>query len=421
MDSILLWVIAALLCACVVLLIVLLARQSKPADDTVLKDTLETQKRALADDLHRETHDMRESIATLGRGFDTHQKELLKLQLDQQEQLHKTLNSQTDKVTETLTQSVEKLQAGNEKKLDEMRATVDEKLSETLSQRLDASFKTVSEQLQNVYKSMGEMKQLAGDVNSLSRVLSNVKTRGTFAEVQLGNLLEQTLTADQFERNVSPKNNRDVVEYAVKIPSKDDDGSFVWLPIDSKFPQEDYLRIAEAAEAGDAAGVEAAAKSLETFIKDQAKKITNLYISVPKTTDFGILFLPTEGLYAEVLRRPGLAETIQTKYRVMICGPTTLTAFLNTLSMGFRTLAINKRASEVWGVLGAVKQQYEKFGGILGKVRKKIDEAGNAIDEAQKRNDQIQSKLRRVETLPENENADAMLGLTDSFISDEDE
>ncbi|MCQ2404727.1 MAG: DNA recombination protein RmuC, partial [Clostridia bacterium] len=412
MDSILLWVIAALLCACVVLLIVLLVRQSKPADDTALKDTLETQKRALADDLHRETHDMRESIATLGRGFDTHQKELLKLQLDQQEQLHKTLNSQTDKVTETLTQSVEKLQAGNEKKLDEMRATVDEKLSETLSQRLDASFKTVSEQLQNVYKSMGEMKQLAGDVNSLSRVLSNVKTRGTFAEVQLGNLLEQTLTADQFERNVSPKNNGKTVEYAVKIPSKDDDGSFVWLPIDSKFPQEDYLRIAEAAEAGDAVAVEAAAKSLETFIKDQAKKITDLYISVPKTTDFGILFLPTEGLYAEVLRRPGLAETIQTKYRVMICGPTTLTAFLNTLSMGFRTLAINKRASEVWGVLGAVKQQYEKFGGILGKVRKKIDEAGNAIDEAQKRNNQIQSKLRRVETLPENENADAMLGLT---------
>lgn len=418
MEPILLWLIAALLCVCVVLLVVLLAR--KPQSDTALKDTLETQKRALADDLHRETHDMRESITALGRGFDTHQKELLKLQLDQQEQLHKTLNSQTDKVTETLTQSVEKLQAGNEKKLDEMRATVDEKLSETLSQRLDASFKTVSEQLQNVYKSMGEMKQLAGDVNSLSRVLSNVKTRGTFAEVQLGNLLEQTLTADQFAHNVSPKNNGKTVEYAVKIPSKEDDGSFVWLPIDSKFPQEDYLRIAEAAEAGDAAGVEAAAKSLETFIKDQAKKITELYISVPKTTDFGILFLPTEGLYAEVLRRPGLAETIQTKYRVMICGPTTLTAFLNTLSMGFRTIAINKRASEVWGVLGAVKQQYEKFGGILGKVRKKIDEAGNAIDEAQKRNDQIQSKLRRVETLPDAENADAMLELTDSLLPDEE-
>ena len=419
MEPILLWLIAALLCVCVVLLVVLLARKPQ-SDDTALKDTLETQKRALADDLHRETHDMRESITALGRGFDTHQKELLKLQLDQQEQLHKTLNSQTDKVTETLTQSVEKLQAGNEKKLDEMRATVDEKLSETLSQRLDASFKTVSEQLQNVYKSMGEMKQLAGDVNSLSRVLSNVKTRGTFAEVQLGNLLEQTLTADQFAHNVSPKNNGKTVEYAVKIPSKEDDGSFVWLPIDSKFPQEDYLRIAEAAEAGDAAGVEAAAKSLETFIKDQAKKITELYISVPKTTDFGILFLPTEGLYAEVLRRPGLAETIQTKYRVMICGPTTLTAFLNTLSMGFRTIAINKRASEVWGVLGAVKQQYEKFGGILGKVRKKIDEAGNAIDEAQKRNDQIQSKLRRVETLPESENADAMLELTDSLLPDEE-
>ena len=421
MDSILLWVIAALLCACVVLLIVLLLRQSKSANDQALKDALETQKRALADDLHRESQDMAAHITTLGRGFDAHQKELLKLQLEQQEQLHKTLNSQTDKVTATLTQSVEKLQAGNEKKLDEMRATVDEKLSATLSERLDASFKTVGEQLQNVYKSMGEMKQLAGDVNSLSRVLSNVKTRGTFAEVQLGNLLEQTLTADQFERNVSPKNNRDVVEYAVKIPSKEDDGKYIWLPIDSKFPQEDYLRIVEAAEAGDAVAVEEAAKALETFVKGQAKKIAELYVSVPKTTDFAILFLPTEGLYAEVLRRPGLVETIQTKYRVMICGPTTLTAFLNTLSMGFRTIAIDKRAAEVWKVLSAVKEQYDKFGGLLGKVRKKIDEAGSAIDDAQHRNEMIQKKLRRVEDLPDGESADTLLELTDSFISDEEE
>ena len=421
MEIALLYIIAALLCACVVLLIVLLVRQSKPADDTALKDTLETQKRALADDLHRETHDMRESIAALGRGFDTHQKELLQLQNNQQEQLYKTLNSQTEKVTLTLAQSVEKLQAGNEKKLDEMRATVDEKLSATLSERLDASFKTVGEQLQNVYKSMGEMKQLAGDVNSLSRVLSNVKTRGTFAEVQLGNLLEQTLTADQFERNVSPKSNGKTVEYAIKIPSKEDDGKFIWLPIDSKFPQEDYLRISEAAEAGDAAAVEAAAKSLETFIKDQAKKIAELYLSVPKTTDFGILFLPTEGLYAEVLRRPGLAETIQTKNRVMICGPTTLTAFLNTLSMGFRTIAIDKRAAEVWKVLGAVKQQYDKFGDVLGKVQQKIEAAGKTIEEAQHRNEQIQKKLRSVETLPEADTADTVLGLSDSLLPDEDD
>lgn len=421
MDSVLLWVIAALLCACVVLLIVLLIRQNKPSDDTALKEALETQKRALSDDLHRETRDTTEAIAALGRGFDAHQKELLKIQLEQQEQLHKTLSSQTEHVTATLSTAVERLQTSNEKKLDEMRATVDEKLTATLSARLDASFKTVGEQLQNVYKSMGEMKQLAGDVNSLSRVLSNVKTRGTFAEVQLGNLLEQTLTAEQFARNVSPKGNRDLVEYAVKIPSKEDDGKYIWLPIDSKFPQEDYLRIVEAAEAGDAAAVEEAAKALETFIKGQAKKIADLYISVPKTTDFAILFLPTEGLYAEVLRRPGLVETIQTKYRVMICGPTTLTAFLNTLSMGFRTIAIDKRAAEVWSVLGAVKQQYDKFGGLLEKVRKKIDEAGSAIDDAQKRNGQIQSKLRRVEELPEGENADALLGLTDTLLPDEEE
>ncbi len=421
MQTALLWAIALLLCGCIALLIILLVRQAKPENDRALKDALETQKRGLADDLHRETRDVEEQLSALGHTFDAHQKELLQLQNNQQAQLFRVLSAQTEKMNATLTSSVEKLQMSNEKKLDEMRATVDEKLSATLSERLDASFKTVGEQLQNVYRSMGEMKQLAGDVNSLSRVLSNVKTRGTFAEVQLGNLLEQTLTAEQFGRNVSPKNDQKKVEYAVKIPSGEQDGTFVWLPIDSKFPQEDYLRLVEAAESGDAAAVEEAAKALEVFIKEQAKDIQKLYIEVPKTTDFAILFLPTEGLYAEVLRRPGLAETVQTKYRVMICGPTTLTAFLNTLSMGFRTIAINKRASEVWEVLSAVKEQYEKFGGLLGKVRKKIDEAGNAIDEAQKRQNQIQSKLRRVETLPEAESADALLGLTDTLLASEEE
>lgn len=421
MQTALLWAIALLLCGCIALLIILLVRQAKPENDRALKDALETQKRGLADDLHRETRDVEEQLSALGHTFDAHQKELLQLQNNQQAQLFRVLSAQTEKMNATLTSSVEKLQMSNEKKLDEMRATVDEKLSATLSERLDASFKTVGEQLQNVYRSMGEMKQLAGDVNSLSRVLSNVKTRGTFAEVQLGNLLEQTLTAEQFGRNVSPKDDQKKVEYAVKIPSGEQDGTFVWLPIDSKFPQEDYLRLVEASESGDAAAVEEAAKALEVFIKEQAKDIQKLYIEVPKTTDFAILFLPTEGLYAEVLRRPGLAETVQTKYRVMICGPTTLTAFLNTLSMGFRTIAINKRASEVWEVLSAVKEQYEKFGGLLGKVRKKIDEAGNAIDEAQKRQNQIQSKLRRVETLPEAESADALLGLTDTLLASEEE
>ena len=420
MQTALLWVIALLLCGCITLLIVLLCRTGR-ADDREMLDALSAQKRDLADDLHRETRDVEEQLSALGHTFDAHQKELLQLQNRQQAQLFRVLSTQTEKMNAALTSSVEKLQTSNEKKLDEMRATVDEKLSATLSERLDASFKTVGEQLQNVYKSMGEMKQLAGDVNSLSRVLSNVKTRGTFAEVQLGNLLEQTLTADQFERNVSPKNNGKAVEYAIKIPSKEDDGSFVWLPIDSKFPQEDYLRIAEAAEAGDAVAVEAAAKSLETFVKEQAKKIAELYLSVPKTTDFAILFLPTEGLYAEVLRRPGLAETLQTKYRVMICGPTTLTAFLNTLSMGFRTIAIDKRASEVWKVLGAVKQQYDKFGDMLGKVQQKIEAAGKTIEEAQHRNSIIQTKLRNVETLPEAESADTLLGLTDTLLPDEEE
>ena len=308
-----------------------------------------------------------------------------------------------------------KLQESNEKKLDEMRATVDEKLTSTLTQRLDSSFKTVGDQLKQVYHSLGEMKELASGVSDLQRVLTNVKARGTWAEVQLGNILEQTLTADQYERNVSIKNNGEMVEFAVKIPSRDDDGSIVWLPSDSKFPQEDYLRISDAADRADKAALDEAAKALERTIKNEAATISKLYIDVPRTTDFAILFLATEGLYAEVLRRPGLTEELQNKYRVMVCGPTTITAFLNTLRMGFRTIALDKRAAEVWKVLGAAKTQYETFETVLGKVRKKLDEAGNTLDEAQRRNNIIRKNLRKVEQL-EAEESDALLGLTDGSV-----
>jgi DNA recombination protein RmuC len=319
---------------------------------------------------------------------------------------------QNEKINATLSDSVEKLQQSNERKLDQMRETVDEKLTSTLTKRLDSSFKLVGEQLENVHKSLGEMKELAGGVNDLQRVLTNVKARGTWAEVQLGNILEQTLTQDQYACNVSTKGDNNRVEFAVKIPSKQDDDSFIWLPIDSKFPQEDYLRLVEAAEKADKDGVEVAGKALERRIKEEAKTISNLYINVPHTTDFAILFLATEGLYAEVLRRPGLSEELQTKYKIMVCGPTTITAFLNTLRMGFRTIALDKRAADVWKVLGAAKSQYATFEGVLAKAKKKIDEAGSTLEEASHRNSIIQKNLRSVESLEPSE-AEAVLGLTD--------
>ena len=326
---------------------------------------------------------------------------------------------QSDKLNVTLTESVQRLQQSNEKKLDEMRQTVDEKLTDTLSKRLDSSFKVVSDQLKSVHESLGEMHKLAGSVGDLQRVLTNVKSRGTWDEVQLGNILEQTLTKEQYECNVSTKNDTKRVEFAIKIPSRTEEGKFVWLPIDSKFPQEDYIRICEAAENADKAAMEAATRALEQTVKNQAKTIAELYIDVPKTTDFAIMFLATEGLYAEVLRRPGLCEEIQNKYRVMICGPTTITAFLNTLRVGFRTIALDKKASEVWKVLGAVRTQYDKFEGLLFKVKKKIDEAGSTIEDAQKRNSIIQKNLKSVELIDSNE-ADSILGISsgDDFKGD---
>ena len=297
---------------------------------------------------------------------------------------------QSEKLSTTLTKNIDSLLESNEKKLEQMRMTVDEKLTDTLSKRLDSSFKVVGEQLKSVYESLGEMRKITGDVTALQRVLTNVKARGTWAEVQLGNILEQTLTKDQYDCNVSTKNDTKRVEFAVKIPSREKDGETVWLPIDSKFPQEDYIRICEAAEKADKEALEAAQKALEQNIKNQAKTIAELYINVPKTTDFAIMFLATEGLYSEVLRRPGLCEEIQNKYRIMICGPTTITAFLNTLNVGFRTIALNKKTTEIQKTLSAVSSQYDLFESLLAKAKKKIDEAGSSIEAAQKRNTTIQ-------------------------------
>lgn len=390
------YIVLALLALVLVLELVLLLR--KPATDT--RERLSEAESRLREELRSTRQELDASLKEMNRILAENQKESLKVSGEQQEKLNATL-----------TAAVKGLQESNEKKLDQMRETVDEKLQSTLSKRLDSSFKTVGEQLQNVYKSLGEMKELASGVSDLQRVLTNVKARGTWAEVQLGNILEQTLTKEQYAQNVSIRNNGEVVEYAIRIPSRDDDGSFVWLPIDSKFPQEDYVRLCDAAERADKEGVETSAKALERVLKNEAKTIADLYLEVPKTTDFAILFLPTEGLYAEVLRRPGLMEDLQNHYRVMVCGPTTITAFLNTLRMGFRTLAIDKRAAEVWKVLGAAKTQYENFETILTKAKKKINEAAGALEDAQHRNDIIRKKLRKVEEVDSDE-AGQLLALT---------
>ena len=390
-----LYVIAALLALVIVLQILLLIR--KPKTDS--REHLEESERRLRDEVRSTRQEISGALKEMNQTITEGQKESLKVSGEHQEKLNATL-----------TTAVRGLQESNEKKLDQMRETVDEKLQSTLTKRLDSSFKTVGEQLQSVYKSLGEMKELASGVSDLQRVLTNVKARGTWAEVQLGNILEQTLTAEQYAQNVSIRGNRELVEFAVKIPSRDEDGTYVWLPIDSKFPQEDYARLVDAAEKADKEAAEAATKALERTIRNEAKTIADLYIDVPKTTDFAIMFLPTEGLYAEVLRRPGLAEELQNKYRIMICGPTTITAFLNTLRIGFRTVALDKRAAEVWKVLGAVKTQYDKFEGLLEKAKKKVDEAGNVLDDARHRNSIILKNLRNVEGVEAAE-ADDLLAL----------
>jgi DNA recombination protein RmuC len=296
------------------------------------------------------------------------------------------------------------MQADNASKLEEMRKTVDEKLHATLEQRLGDSFKLVSERLEQVHRGLGEMQTLAAGVGDLKKVLTNVKTRGTWGEVQLEALLDQVLTAEQYNKNVATRpQSGDRVEFAIRLPGRELDAGGdrpVWLPIDAKFPIEDYQRLLEAQERADPLAVEVAAKALEMRLRDEAKKIRDKYIEPPYTTDFGILYLPIEGLYAEALRRPGLAEILQREYRVSLAGPTTLAALLNSLQMGFRTLAIEKRSSEVWGVLGAIKTEFGKFGEVLEATRKKLEQATRSIESAGVRTRQIERKLKGVEALP---------------------
>jgi len=300
----------------------------------------------------------------------------------------------------TLNERLGEIQTDTAKKLEEMRKTVDEKLHATLEQRLGESFKQVSDRLEQVHRGLGEMQSLATGVGDLKRVLTNVKARGTWGEVQLGSLIEQVLTPDQYARNVSTiPSSRDLVEFAIKLPGKDE-GAPVWLPVDAKFPVEDYQRLMDAQDRADAEQVEQAAKALEARIKQEAKTIRDKYIAPPHTTDFGIMFLPTEGLYAEVLRRPGLADFIQREYRVIVSGPTTFAAVLNSLQMGFRTLVIEQRASEIWVLLGAVKTEFGKFGDVIEATQKKLDQASEQFEKVGQRTRAINRRLKGVEALP---------------------
>jgi DNA recombination protein RmuC len=340
---------------------------------------------------------------------------------NQQKQQLTTLTTDNEKrlgeVRATLETKLTAIQQDNAAKLEQMRATVDEKLQSTLETRLGESFKLVSERLEAVQRGLGEMQSLASGVGDLKRVLSNVKTRGILGEMQLAALLDQMLTPEQYAANVATVAGSDErVDFAVRLPGGDRDDQ-VWLPIDAKFPREDYERLLDAQQAADLDAMERAASALERRVRDEAKSIRAKYISPPATTDFAILFLPTEGLYAEIIRRPGLFDNLQREQRVIVAGPTTLSALLNSLQMGFRTLAIQKRSSEVWQLLGAVKNEFGKFGDVLKMVRKKLDEAGKHIDATAVRTRAIERKLRDVEFLP-GEQAEQLLG--ESLASDEE-
>ena len=378
---------------------------------------------ALADKNHTELRllveqklaEFRADQATQGRNLREEVTAGLKQQGDS---LANTLKERLETVTKTvaeqtrtIAEQLEKLRGENTAKLEQMRHTVDEKLQGTLEKRLGESFKLVSDRLEQVHKGLGEMQSLANGVGDLKRVLTNVKTRGTWGEVQLGNLLEQIFRADQYMREANcKKGSLERVDYAIRLPGKGDQDPEVLLPIDSKFPNEDYERLQMAVERADPEAVEAAAKALEMRVRSFARDIRDKYVNPPVTTDFAILFLPTEGLYAEVLRRPGLMDMIQRDYKVVAAGPTTLGAILNAVQMGFKTMAIEKRSSEVWEILGAVKTEFGKYGDVLDKVQKKLQEASSSIDAVAVRKRAIDRQLRKVEAIPDS-GAETLLAL----------
>lgn len=387
----------------------------------VLADTL----RNTTDSLNTQASSTREAQHTALLKFsETQEAASRRLSDAMTEQLHKLSESNERRLLEvrkTVEERLLSLQTDNEKKLEQMRQTVDEKLHATLEARLGESFKQVAERLDQVHKGLGEMQRLASDVGSLNRVLNNVKTRGVFGEVQLAGLLEQIFTPEQYGVNVETVPGTGArVEFAIRMPGRGD-ADVLWLPIDAKFPREDYERLLDAQDRADVAGVEQAGKAIETRLKLEAKTIREKYVAPPYTADFAILFVPTEGLYAEALRRPGLVESLQREHRVMLAGPTTLLATLNSLQMGFRTLALEKRSSEVWQVLGAVKTEFAKFGDVLAKTKKKLDEASNTIASAETRTRAMGRALKQVETMPEAQVSGLLPGLVDETGADDTE
>ena len=374
--------------------------------------------------IRQEMKENREEMARNMRELRTELNQTLNLSTQQmQNTLHRNLmttNEMQREKFEAMNRQQDVLVKSTEKRLDEMRLMVEEKLQKTLNERIGQSFELVRSQLENVQKGLGEMKTLAEDVGGLKKVLGNVKTRGTFGEIQLGALLEQMLSPEQYDSNVKTrKNATEFVEFAIKLPGKDDGKNTVYLPIDAKFPKDVYEQYVDAYEAGDIALMESTSKQLEITLKRMAKDIHDKYIEPPYTTDFAILFLPFESIYAEVIRRTSLVESLQKDYKIIVTGPTTLGAILNSLQMGFRTLAIQKRTSEVWSVLGAVKTEFGKFGGMLEKVQKNLQSAGDQLEEVMgKRTRAIERKLRQVESLPV-EDSSKMLSL-DEFVDEED-
>jgi DNA recombination protein RmuC len=395
------------------LLVMLLRRPSGSNEAAVL-----ALQQSMHEKLERIERELRTEITESSRGG--RQELTQNLALFQQSQVQQ-LTLMQKSIGDTLNQQLQQLQKSNADKLDEMRRTVDEKLQTTLEKRLSESFKQVAERLEQVHNGLGQMQKLADGVGSLQRVLTNVKTRGMFGEVQLEALLEQVLTIEQYAKQVEtkPRSNQRV-DFAIRFPGRGGaDGEPVWLPIDAKFPREDYERLLDAQDRADAVAAEVAAKALEVRIRTEAKSIAESYLAPPHTTDFAILFLPTEGLYAEVLRRPGLMDSLQRDYRVTLAGPTTLLAMLNSLHMGFRTLALEQQASEVWKVLGAVKTEFERYGDWVEKVREQVQKAADTLDRADTRSRQMRRALKNVEALPEGE-AQALLPKFDDALDDTD-
>ncbi len=438
--EILSYIILALVAVCAVILAVILIKLNRPAGyaeqerrmrelenklgslECQLRDEFERSRRESAGtqkDMRAEMTEsldkMNERLALMTEANFKHQQQLTDVFSKSLDTIRRNNIEQNDRQSRIIAESIEKMQQSNEKKLDEMRATVDEKLSSTLTTRLDSSFKTVSEQLENVYKSLGEMKELStgvtANVTNLNRVLTNVKARGTWAEVQLEGILDQTIP-NMYEKNFATvQGSSERVEFAIRIPAGDG-GEDAYLPVDSKFPMEDYVRLCAAADSADAEEVARARKALEDRVLSEAKMITK-YINIPVTTPFAIMYLATEGLYAEIASsRTGIAERIQREYNIMIAGPTTITALLNSLSMGFRAVAINEKANEVRRLLSVAKAQYEKFGEVLDRAKKKIDEAGRTLVAAQDRNRIMAGKLKGIDSMDAAE-ADAYLGITD--------